>query len=112
MNGLEPVGIPWIVLTGFVRLLARLSVVEAPYPLAELFSICDSWLSFGHVVLLETTAKTYELFREVMLKHSLPANMVSGSIIAATALEHNAVLYSNDIDFQRFQGLKLKNPLL
>ena len=36
---------------------------------------------------------------------------MSHAHLAALAIEHGAVLYTNDRDFTRFPGLKWSNPL-
>jgi len=46
----------------------------------------------------------------------LPAAQVSGPLVmdghlAALAIEHGATLYTNDKDFARFSGVRLRNPL-
>ena len=40
------------------------------------------------------------------------ANLVIDAHIAALALEHRATVYTNDNDFRRFDGLRIKNPLV
>ena len=38
-------------------------------------------------------------------------NLVTDAHLAALAIEHQAVLHSNDSDFARFSGLTWRNPI-
>lgn len=112
INSAAIVGIPWVVLLAFVRLLSSRTVVAQPYAAAELFELSDEWFEFESVLLLEPTKSTYLHFRDLMTSLGLPGTMTTDAFIAATAKEHNGTVYSNDSDFTRFQDLRLINPLL
>lgn len=112
LNGRELVGIPWVVMQAFVRLLSSRTVVRDPYSTAELFDICDEWLSIDVVSLLEPTESTYQTWRELMTQYQLPGTMSTDALIAAEALSNNATVHSNDGDFLRFKGLQLVNPMV
>jgi uncharacterized protein len=38
-------------------------------------------------------------------------NLTTDALIALHAREHSATIYSNDLDFGRFPGIKWVNPL-
>lgn len=40
-----------------------------------------------------------------------PGRLVTDAQIAATALGHGGVVFSNDLDFGRFPGVRVINPL-
>lgn len=82
-----------------------------PYSAEEIFEIADEWWLRPSVRLLEASAATYRIFRNLMRDHQLGGTRSTDALIAAFALEHSAVLASNDSDFLRFPGLRLQNPL-
>ena len=51
-----------------------------------------------------------EILAELLAGHGAP-NLVTDAHLAALAIEHQAVLHSNDSDFARFSGLNWSNPV-
>src|SRR4051812_13893552 len=111
LNNEESIGIPWLVLTGFIRLLSGRAIVKNPYPVKALFDITEEWFGLPHVTLLEPTRRTYSIMRRLMVEKNLPGSWVTDTFIASTAIELDAMLCTNDAGFSRFPGLKLQNPL-
>jgi uncharacterized protein len=112
LNGDERIGVPWLVLMGFIRLLSGKAVMKNPYPVKDLFQITKEWFQLPNVILLEPTVRTYDLMEKLMVSMSLPGSMATDTFIAATAIEHDASLCTNDTDFSRFHSLKTLNPLI
>ena len=110
MQSGEQIGIVWPVFQAFIRLLSGRSVVAEPYPVEELFAICDEWWEYTNVILLSPSRETYRIFRELSQEHGLSGSATSDALIAAFALEHKAKLETNDTDFLRFVGLRTGNP--
>lgn len=104
-------GVCWPVFQGFVRLLTNRQIVTEPYRAGELFTIAGAWWSRPNVRLLAPTSETYRIFRELMEVHDLSGAASTDALIAAHAIEHDAVLATNDTDFLRFPGLRVENPL-
>ena len=50
LRGDEPVGIPWVVLTGFVRLSIRPGILARPLTSAEAIQEIQQWLANPHVL--------------------------------------------------------------
>ncbi len=50
-------------------------------------------------------------FRRNLLAAGVGANLVTDCHIAAVAMEYQAEVHSNDMDFSRFPGLRWRNPL-
>jgi len=86
MSGTEPVGLPHVVLFGFVRIGTSARAFQHPMTPAEAAGYVRSWLGTA-------------------------GNLVSDAQMAAAALAHDAVLHTADTDFVRFQGLRWHNPL-
>lgn len=110
INSADPVGVCWPVLQSFVRLLSGRSIVTSPYPLEELFQLCQEWWDH-RVQLIGPSVNTLGIFQDLCLRYQTVGASSSDSLIAAFALEHRARLATNDTDFLRFTELKTFNPL-
>jgi len=49
--------------------------------------------------------------RQLLSATGTGGNLTTDAHLATYAIEHGLVLYSNDADFDRFVGLRWKNPL-
>lgn len=107
INSGELIGIPWVVLLGFIRLLSGTRIVEEPYKAEELFKIIDSWLEYPNVQLLEQTAESYSLLKSTMIKLNLSGSSTTDAAIAAIAAANKGVLATNDTDFLRYKNLEI-----
>ena len=107
----ELIGIPWVVLLGFLRILSGTKVVEEPYRTEELFSIIDSWLNYSNVQPLEQTLESYQVLKELMIELNLSGASTTDASIAALAFANKAKVATNDTDFFRYKELELLNPI-
>ncbi len=99
-----------MVLAGFIRIITRSRTADQPIDLATAVSIVDEWLQFDNVTPIDAGTRHWELFKSSLLTPNVTGQDATDAHIAALAREHRAVLYTNDIGFQRFEGVKLKNP--
>ena len=106
----EPVGLAWVVILGFVRLMSNRRVLAMPMTAPEAAAQCRSWLlrSNARIVL---PGPTHMDVLGGLLAGPMGANLVTDAHLAALAIEHQAVLHSNDSDFARFSGLTWRNPI-
>ena len=111
LNGDGLVGVPWVVLLGFLRLMTGRHVVLHPYSPEEAVARTAAWFACPNVQLLPATETTYRLVAALVERHALSAGMITDAAVAASALEHRAVLHTNDTDFARFEALRTHNPL-
>ena len=111
VNGTERVGVPWVVSTGFVRLMTHPSVLVRPATATEAVDYVREWFRFPHVAPVNPGAEHLALFRRNLAAAGVGANLVTDSHIAAVAMEYQAEVHSNDTDFSRFPGLRWRNPL-
>ncbi len=110
MSGRETVGLPWTVVLAFLRLTTRAGIFEVPLRVEEAFDVVDSWLAQPAVVIVEPTGKHLRVLRDLIEPLGTGGNLTSDAHIAAIAVEHGAELCSTDRDFERFRGLKWRNP--
>lgn len=103
----EEVGLPLNVALGFVRLMTNPKIIQPPMPLAEALSEVKRWISAPNVTVLYPTLDHWNELEKI----GWTGVAFSDAHIAALAIEHNAELQTNDIDFSRCPGLRWKNPL-
>jgi uncharacterized protein len=109
MDRREELGFAWVTLMAFLRIGTSRFFTEI-----SMTSACEvierlTWES--NVEIVAPTAKHWPIFKDLLLHSQLSPNMVTDAHLAALAIEHNAVLCTNDRDFTRFAGLKLMNPV-
>ena len=111
LSGSEPVGIPWVVVLAFVRLMTHPSLSENPMTVEQAKSAVMAWLDVEHVRLLATTPATVKVFFAMVAQAGTGGNLCTDAMIAAVASEHGGCVYSNDVDFARFPNQAWRNPL-
>jgi len=52
----------------------------------------------------------YQIFSELVVKYRLTGAVTTDTTIAASVIEHQGVLLTNDSDFLRFKEIKIENP--
>ena len=112
VNGTERVGVPWVVSTGFVRLMTHPSVLVRPAARhARRSTTCANGSGFPTSRRSTRVPSIMALLRRNLAVAGVGANLVTDSHIAAVAIEYQAEIHSNDTDFSRFPGLRWRNPL-
>ena len=112
LQGQEAVGLPWVVINGFIRLMSQRGVLESPMPPPSGSGIVEGWLDHTHVAPLNPGDNHLTYFRRYLAVPGTGPNLVTDAHIAALAAEHNAEVHTNnDSDFARFSGLRWRNPL-
>ncbi|MCM3878315.1 MAG: type II toxin-antitoxin system VapC family toxin [Thermoanaerobaculia bacterium] len=111
LNGSEPVGIPWAVVCGFVRLMTHPAVLVDPLDPGRTLLYVRSWFERPLVEVLEPGPRHLEILERLLKSLGVAANLTTDAHLAAIAIEHQCELHSNDADFSRFAGLRWRNPL-
>jgi toxin-antitoxin system PIN domain toxin len=111
LSGSELVGVPWIVVMAFVRLVTHPVVNENPMTVAQARQAVESWLRVDQVELLTPGRATFDFFFDFLEQAGTGGNLSTDAMIAALAMEHGGRIYSTDRDFSRFPGIKWQNPL-
>lgn len=111
LSGEERVGLPWIVSTGFVRLMSNPRAVSTALSPVEATDYVIAWFQRDHIVPLNPDTDHLEHFSRNLAVAGSGTNLVSDAHIAALAIEYSAEVHSNDSDFDRFPGVRWRNPL-
>lgn len=110
LNGPTGVGLPWQVLTGFVRIVANPRIAPNPMPMGRAWAQVGEWLDLDVTFTPEPTHRHSDILAGLMPAVTRP-ELVPDAHLAALAIEYGLILCSNDADFDRFQGLAWQNPL-
>ena len=110
-NGSERVGLPWVVAAGFVRIITQHRTAIRPVSPDRAVDVISDWHSLPQVAPLNPGTQHLAIFRRLVVAAGVGGNLVTDAHIAALAIEHQAEVHSNDSDFDRFPGLRWRNPL-
>ena len=111
LSATEPVGLPPVVLFGFLRVATSSRVFRDPMTPAEAASRVRGWLARPCVQILQPPANHAEQVLALLEELGVAGNLVTDAQIAALAIEYGATLHTADADFLRFAGLRWHNPI-
>jgi hypothetical protein len=107
----QPVGLPWAVTFGFVRLVTHPFVLALPLAAAAALDRVDAWFGQPCVQPLDPGPRHLSIVRTLFAATNVAGRLTTDTHLAALAIEHQCELHSNDGDFARFPGLRWRNPL-
>jgi toxin-antitoxin system PIN domain toxin len=111
LSGTESVGLSWLTVIGFVRLAGSRQVLVQPLPPATSLRLVRSWFDHPPVALLNPGARHLDVLEGLLGASGMTGSAATDAHLAALAIEHQAELHSNDVDFSRFPGLRWRNPI-
>jgi toxin-antitoxin system PIN domain toxin len=111
VNGEDTIGLPWIVLLGFLRLATNPRVFPRPLAPDAATAKLDTWLALDNVRVVREKDNHWETLRSLLALTGTAGNLTTDAHLAALAVTHGAVLVSCDADFARFKGVRWENPL-
>ncbi|MBE7500305.1 MAG: type II toxin-antitoxin system VapC family toxin [Verrucomicrobiales bacterium] len=111
LNGQTPVGLPWITISGFIRLMTHPRILVTPLDVPSTLAHVRAWLAQPPVRVLQPGSRFETLFLDYLAQLGTAGNLTTDAQLAALAVEQQAELHSTDSDFARFAGLRWVNPL-
>ncbi len=111
LNDTQRVGLPWVSLVAFLRIVTNQRVFERPLTTAAAWKQVQAWLSCESAWIPDATDRHPEFFGALLQSGGVQANLIPDAHLAALAIEHGLTLCSTDGDFARFPGLRWENPL-
>jgi toxin-antitoxin system PIN domain toxin len=111
VNGERSIGVPWAVAMGFIRLVTHSSVLAEPRTPIEALGIVRGWFTLPAVDPVDPGPRHLEIVEGLFHATGVAGALTTDTHLAALAIEHQAELCSNDVDFARFPGLRWRNPL-
>jgi toxin-antitoxin system PIN domain toxin len=110
-RGPEPLGVPAIVASGFLRIVTHPRVFQIPTPLDEALSFLDVLMRSPATVYLGPGSAHWTAFTDLCRRIGARGNQVPDAYIAAHAIEQGATLVSADRGFAGYPGLRWQHPI-
>jgi toxin-antitoxin system PIN domain toxin len=111
INDDDTIGLPWIVLLGFLRLATNARIFPRPLAPEAAARQVDGWIARENVRIVREKDDHWSKLRSLLLNTGTAGNLTTDAHLAALAISHDATLVSCDSDFGRFQNLRWMNPL-
>ncbi len=111
LNGNAPVGIPWVNITAFLRIVTNSRIFNPPALPQAAWQTVAYWLDCKSVWIPQPSDNFYTIFSHLYAKTCPQGNLVPDTYLAALALDHGLILCSTDQDFSRFADIRWENPL-
>lgn len=112
LTGTARVGLPWVSIAGFIRVVGQPRAWERPLPVGGAVSVARSWLSRPCAWIPEAGPRHLDVLEALLLSQP-SVRLVTDAHLAAIAIEHGLELCSRDRDFARWSdlGLRYRDPL-
>ena len=110
LNGDESVGLPWLVVLGFLRIATNPKIFPSPLSAADAIKKVETWLAVTNVCVVTEKPEHWMVLRGLLEESGVAGNLTTDAHVAALAITHGARLASFDRDFDRFDGLRWENP--
>lgn len=111
LNGRTEVGVASAVLFGFVRVATNRRLFDPPMSVEAALSRVEAWLARPQVRFLPPGPRHLEIAFGLLKQLGTAGNLTTDVQLAALAIEYQAEVHSNDVDFGRFPQLRWVNPL-
>ena len=111
LNGTVPVGLTWLAISGFIRIMTHPRVLVQPMAIEDATEIARNWLAQPSVRMINPGVEFGQIFLQNLELVGTGGNLTTDAQFAALAIEHQAELHSCDTDFMRFPGLRWRNPI-
>jgi toxin-antitoxin system PIN domain toxin len=111
LNGRIEVGVAGPVLFGFVRIATNRRLLDPPMSVEAALACVQGWLARPNVRFLPPGPRHLEIAFQLLEELGAAANLTTDVQVAALAIEYQAEVHSNDVDFGRFPQLRWVNPL-
>jgi hypothetical protein len=107
----EKVGLAWIAILAFLRISTNPRAFRRPFSVEEASRIVSEWLDRPNTIVLEPGQRHWEILGGILSTARARGDLVLDAHLASLAIEHGAVVCTDDRDFARFPGLKTLDPL-
>jgi toxin-antitoxin system PIN domain toxin len=99
------------VLAGFVRVVTHSKVFETPMDIEDALAAADAIRFHPHCSVIQSSARLWEVFRDLCRSTGAVGNQVPDAYLAAAAIVSGSEFFTADKGFARFRGLKSRHPL-
>ena len=110
MNGVERVGLPWVSLMAFQRIITHPRVTASPLTPADAWSCITDWLDADQAWVPNPGNRHSDILGQLLIDGDLHGNLVTDAHLAALAIENGTGICSFDSNFTRFNDLRWIDP--
>jgi toxin-antitoxin system PIN domain toxin len=110
-KGVEPLGIPATVMSGFLRVVTHPRVFTEPSPLDVALEFAEALHRSPAVVPVAPGERHWHIFTDLCRRLGARGNAVPDAFLAAIAIEQGATWVSTDRGFAGVPGLRWVHPL-
>ena len=96
LNLSRPVGMPWVTILGFIRIMTHREILQNPMFPAEATRRARSWLASPRVQILLPGETHAEILFGLLERLGAAGNLTTDAHLAALAIEYQAELASTD----------------
>ena len=90
LNGTRPVGLSWVAILGFIRIVTHRLVLTHPLPVETACAHARSWLAQPYVTILDPGARHAEILFNLLDSLGTACDQTTGARLAAVAIELEA----------------------
>ena len=107
----DPLGIPWVSLSAFVRIATNRRLFAQPLGTSEAGAQMMEWSQRRNVWHPEPGQRFGSIFQGLLDEAQATGNLVPDAYLGALSIEHGLSVVSSDADFARFADVHWLNPL-
>ncbi|QQS32062.1 MAG: PIN domain-containing protein [Acidobacteriota bacterium] len=96
------IGLIWPVATAFLRLGTNARIFDDPFSMDFARSRLDDLVQHPSVVVLSAGPRHWSILSGLLKKYNITGDLVTDAHIAASSIEHKAIVATSDRDFRRF----------
>jgi toxin-antitoxin system PIN domain toxin len=111
LDGDEQIGLPWITISGFMRIMTNPRLLDSPLSVEQAIERVDTWLAQPIVGVVSERDDHWRFFREFSKDVGTGGNRTTDAHLAALAISRGATLASCDRGFAGFRQLRWENPV-
>ena len=111
LGSAETTAFAWSVVIGFVRLTTNPRVVASPLAVSAALDVVRGWFEQPGATIANPTDRHLSILHDLLDSVGTAGNLVSDAHLAALAIEHGAQVVTCDLDFRRFPGIEIVDPV-
>lgn len=103
--------VAWSTLMGYLRISTHPGIFSSPLSPGEALGNLEALLNLPRVKILTEMEGFLEVYREATGRFPVRGNLVPDAHLAALLRQHDVrMIYTTDMDFKKFDFLKVRNP--
>jgi toxin-antitoxin system PIN domain toxin len=110
LSGTDAVGLAWVPLLAFVRLVTKHGLFPTPLTPNDAMTQVRDWCTAPGAQLVGPTPRHADVLSDLLARVGAGGNLVTDAHLAALAIEHRATIVTYDSDFGRFDGVRWGSP--